>query len=196
MGQAIIMLFRKRNQPAVRQRLYRRLQVEQLENRIVPSIALQSEYTGITYANSGYVPPDTQGAAGTTNYVETTNQEIALFSPKNTGASQVSDSFSDFWLTQGKLSRPDSTSILADPVVVWDEQIQRFIVGDDDIDTGTTSGTPVSAFDIAVSKSASPATLTSADWSFFQVPTTEAGYSADYPGNLGWNHDALVFTLN
>ena len=117
----------ERNRPAVRQRLYRRLQVEQLENRIVPSIALQSEYTGITYANSGYVPPDTQGAAGTTNYVETTNQEIALFSPKNTGASQVSDSFSDFWLTQGKLSRPDSTSILADPVVVWDEQIQRFI---------------------------------------------------------------------
>ena len=196
MGQTIIMLFRKRNQPAVRQRLYRRLQVEQLENRIVPSIALQSEYTGITYASSGYVPPDTQGAAGTTNYVETTNQEIALFSPKNTGASQVSDSFSDFWLTRGKLSRPDSTSILADPVVVWDEQIQRFIVGDDDIDTGTTSGTPVSAFDIAVSKSASPATLTSADWNFFQVSTTETGYSADYPGNLGWNHDAFVFTLN
>jgi hypothetical protein len=149
-------------------------------------------YPGLNVTQSGFVPPDTQGAAGPNKYVETTNQTIAMFSPKSTGTNATTDSLNDFWYTQGKLAQTDSGSFLSDPVVVWDEQIQRFIIGDQDVDPNTL----VSTFDIAVSKSASPASLTSADWNFFQVKTTEAGYDADYPGNLGWNHDALVFTLN
>ncbi|MHB1423465.1 MAG: hypothetical protein ACYC3I_09785 [Gemmataceae bacterium] len=182
-----------RRRQASRPRRGVRLEVERLESRIVPSITLQSAYSGISFANSSVgVPPDTQGAAGTTNYVQTTNQEIAIFGPKNTGTSQVSDSLANFWYTQGRLSQADAGSHLSDPNVVWDEQIQRFIVGDQDVNNTTH----VSTFDIAVSKSASPATLTRADWNFFQVKTTEKGYNADYPGNLGWNHDALVFTLD
>src|SRR5262249_47507408 len=76
------------------------------------------------------------------------------------------------------------------PVVAWDDQIQRFIVGDQDVDPTAH----VSRFDIAVSKSASPATLTPADWKFYSLVTTEADFDSDYPGNLGYNHDALVFT--
>jgi len=182
-----------RSRSTIRQCLYRRLEVEPLESRLTPNVTLLSSYQGINANNSGgYVPPDTQGAAGPTSYVETTNQEIALYTPKNTGASSISDSLGNFFYVQGRLPQTDTGSELSDPVVTWDEQIQRFIVGDTDVDDNTHA----SNFDLAVSKSASPTTLTSADWNFFQVKTTENGYNADYPGNLGWNADALVFTLN
>src|SRR5262249_25245384 len=50
---------------------------------------------------------------------------------------------------------------------------------------------------LAVSKSASPTTLTKSDWNFYSVTTTEAGVALqDYPGNPGYNHDALVVTFN
>src|SRR5262249_14005684 len=54
-----------------------------------------------------------------------------------------------------------------------------------------------------VSKTSNPTTLTTADWNFYSISTTEnvaGGFSdnfdADYPGNFGYNHDAFVFTLN
>jgi hypothetical protein len=145
-------------------------------------------------SNSGATPnapPDTQGAAGPSSYVETVNQTIAMYG-KGTGTNLALDSLADFWTTQGGLSRADAGSTFANPSVVYDEQLQRFIVTEQDVDTTTH----VSTFDIAVSTSASPATLTSSDWSFFQVNTSEANLDAANPGNLGWNHDALVFTLN
>src|SRR5262249_53905345 len=71
----------------------------------------------------------------------------------------------------------------------------RFVVADCIQDT--TAGAGTSVFDIAVSKSASPASLTTADWTFSQITTTETGgLYADYPGNLGYNQDALVVTFN
>lgn len=164
----------------------------------VSNINLLSSYTGIDFDQSGsagffgYVPPDTQGAAGPSNYIETTNQAVAIFSPKNSGTSETLDSLADFFFNVGGLPVADAGSGLSDPVVVWDEQIQRYIIGDQDVDFGTH----VSNFDIAVSTSADPKTLTRSDWNFFQVSTTEKGLDADYPGNMGWNHDALVFTLN
>ncbi|MBO0699415.1 MAG: hypothetical protein J2P46_13550, partial [Zavarzinella sp.] len=85
-----------------------------------------------------------------------------------------------------------TTSGLSDPIVVWNDQVNRFIVGDQDVDNTNH----VDTFDIAVSKSASPATLTTADWNFYRIVTTESGRNADYPGNFGWNADAFVFTLN
>jgi hypothetical protein len=164
-----------------------------LEDRTLLTVNLLSNYSGLNFSQSGgYVPPDTCGAAGTANYVETVNQTVGIYTPKGTGTSLVSDSFSDFWYVQGKLKQADGGSFLSDPIVTWDEQVQRFIVGDQDVDPNTL----LSNFDIAVSKSASPATLTASDWNFFQVSTTESGFDADYPGNFGWNHDAFVFTLN
>src|SRR5262249_10908124 len=100
--------------------------------------------------------------------------------------------FSNFWYTNGSLPKTDSGSFLSDPIVVYDDQTGRFIVGDQDVDFGTHVGN----FDIAVSKSNNPTTLTTADWNFYQISTTEAGFDADYPGNFGYNHDAFVYTLN
>jgi immunoglobulin I-set domain protein len=165
---------------------------------MVPSVNVLGNFNGLDSARSGgYTPPDTQGAAGSDNYVETVNQTVAIYN--KTGTNLAIDSLSDFWYKNGGLPMTDQGSFLSDPVVGWDEQIKRFIIGDQDVDIGTH----FSNFDIAVSKTANPTTLTFADWNFFQVDTTENtsngytdDYNADYPGNLGWNHDALVFTLN
>jgi uncharacterized repeat protein (TIGR01451 family) len=172
--------------------------LEPLEDRTLLSVAIANNsgqgYTGLDFAQSGgFTPPDTCGAAGPTNYVETVNQTIAIYSPKATGASQVSDSLDHFWFTTGGLFPVDVSSRRSDPIVIYDDQIGRFIVGDQDVDNQVSH---VSNFDIAVSKSSSPATLTTADWSFYAISTTESGFDADYPGNFGYNHDAFVFTLN
>src|SRR4029077_10232487 len=82
------------------------------------------------------------------------------------------------------------TDYFSDVTSIWETLVQRFIVVVQDVN-GTTSN-----FDIAVSKWASPATLTTADWLFYQVNTSETNRVADYPGNLGYNRDAFVFTLN
>jgi hypothetical protein len=171
--------------------------LERLEERSVPTVNILNNggagYAGLDFAHStGFVPPDTVGAAGPHNYVETVNQEIAIYIPKATGATQVLDSLSHFWFTVGGLPRADSGSGLSDPMVAYDDQIGRFVIGDQDVNFNTH----VSNFDIAVSKNSDPASLTTADWNFYVISTVEATYDADYPGNFGYNHDAFVFTLN
>jgi hypothetical protein len=173
--------------------------LELLEDRSVPSVSITATnnngngYAGLDFNHSGgYVPPDTVGAAGPTNYVETVNQTVAIYSPKATGASSTTSSLSTFWFTTGRLAHTDPGSGLSDPVVVYNDQIGRFIVGDQDVDFRTH----LSTFDIAVSKSSSPGSLTTTDWNFYQITTTESGFDADFPGNFGYNHDAFVVTLN
>jgi hypothetical protein len=173
--------------------------LERLEDRTLPSVTIAppnnngNGYLGTHFSQTqGYVPPDTCGAAGPNTYVETVNQTVSLYHPAVDAATSTSSTFSNFWYTVGGLPKTDSGSFLSDPIVVYDDQIGRFIVGDQDVDFSTH----VSNFDIAVSKSSNPATLTTADWNFYQISTTEAGFDADYPGNFGYNHDAFVYTLN
>lgn len=173
------------------------LRSESLEIRTLLSVSVLNNsgqgFAGLSFNQSGgYVPPDTNGAAGPSSYVETVNQSVALYGSKNTGAGAVTDSLSHFMFTTGGLTRADSGSGQSDPVVTYDEQIGRFIIGDQDVNFSTH----VSAFDLAVSKTSNPTTLSAADWTFYKIATTETGFDADYPGNFGYNHDALVFTLN
>jgi uncharacterized repeat protein (TIGR01451 family) len=181
-----------------RNRAARRLRLESFEERTVPTVSVLNNsgngYSALSFNQSGggYVPPDTDGAAGPSAYVETVNQEIALYPNKATGAGAVTDSLSHFLFTTGGLPHADSGSGLSDPVIAYDEKIGRFVVGDQDVNFNTH----VSNFDVAVSKSSNPASLSAADWSFFKITTTQAGEDADYPGNFGYNADAVVFTLN
>jgi uncharacterized repeat protein (TIGR01451 family) len=165
---------------------------------VLPALNLISHYSGLNFSQTGgWIPPDSCGAAGPTSYVETTKQEIALYTPKATGARFVTDSFSDglggsdFWYTRGQLPPTSPNSGLFNPTMVWDDQIQRFLVGEQDADFGIR----LQNFDLAVSKTATPATLTAADWNFYQISTTESGFDAEGFGNMGYNHDAFVFTL-
>lgn len=175
----------------------RPLAVESLETRRLLSINVLNNsghgYAGLSFNQSGgYVPPDTNGAAGPSAYMETVNQTVALYGAKGTASGAVVDSLSHFFFTTGELTRADSGSGQSDPVITYDEQIGRFIIGDQDVDFSTH----VSAFDLAVSKTNNPTTLSASDWTFYKINTTESGYDADYPGNFGYNHDALVFSLN
>src|SRR5207248_4590525 len=72
--------FRRRRTSPVRTPPALRRQLERLEDRAVPAVSLNSQFTGLPIGQSGdFVPPDTCGAAGSGNtYVETVNQEIAL----------------------------------------------------------------------------------------------------------------------
>lgn len=174
-----------------------KLWMEQLEDRTVPSVSVVNNgglgYTGLDFNQSGgYVPPDTAGAAGPSSYVETVNQEVALYSPKATGATQIKDSLAHFLFTTGGLTRADGGSGLSDPIVTYDELAGRFVIGDQDVNFSSH----VSNFDLAVSKTSNPTTLTAADWNFYKITTTESGFDADYPGNFGYNQDGVVFTLN
>jgi|GEM_PF-1981333 uncharacterized repeat protein (TIGR01451 family) len=192
---------RPKSLPSTTKRPGPKLFLEMLEERCLMSVSIAPTnnnslgYTGLDFNQSGgYVPPDTVGAAGPSSYVESVNQTLALYSPKATGASKVTDSLSDFLFTVGGLTRADARSGLSDPIVAYDELAGagRFIVGDQDVNFNTH----VSAFDIAVSKTNNPTTLTTADWNFYKITTTESGFDADYPGNFGYNHDGFAFTLN
>jgi uncharacterized repeat protein (TIGR01451 family) len=173
--------------------------VELLEDRTLLSVTIASTnnngqgYAALDFNHSGgYVPPDTDGAAGPSSYVETVNQTVALYGNKSTGTPATTAALSTFWFTTGGLPHADSGSSLSDPVVTYNDAIGRFIVGDQDINFSTH----VSRFDIAVSKTSTPAALGTADWTFYSVVTTQSGFDADYPGNFGYNHDATVVTLN
>jgi hypothetical protein len=74
--------------------------------------------------------------------------------------------------------------------MAYDEVTGQFIVGTLDFN-GTAS-----AMDLAVSKNSNPTTLDKSSWNFYQIITSEANEFTDYPGNLGYNADAFVFTLN
>src|SRR5438132_3878375 len=93
------------------------LRLELLEDRMVPSVTIAATnnsgqgYAALDFNQSGgYVPPDTCGAAGPTNYVETVNQTVAIYSPKATGATATTSSLSTFWFTTGRLAHADSGS--------------------------------------------------------------------------------------
>lgn len=166
---------------------------ELLEARELLSVTVASNYAGLSFNQSGgYIPPDTCGAAGPTSYVETVNQTVALYPAKTSAAGAITSSLDSFWFLTGGLPHPSGGSELSDPIVTYDEHIGRFIIGDQDVDFNSH----VSNFDIAVSKTSNPLSLSSADWNFYKITTTEAGFDADYPGNFGYNHDAFVFTLN
>src|SRR5207244_2627886 len=92
--------------------------------------------------------------------------------------------------TVGGISKTDGGSRLADATMIYDEPIGRFIVADMDINFGTHVG----ALDFAVSKNSNPTALDGANWTFYKIGT-ESGYDTDYPGNMGYNADAFVYTF-
>jgi uncharacterized repeat protein (TIGR01451 family) len=192
----------------------RRLQLEQLEDRVVPTLAI-TNYNGLDFGQTAAIqantiggaaiPPDPQGAVGPYSYVEAVNLSVAIFDPKTSGINPTTDAIDDFFNLQGNLPDPNPNDLISntfsDPAVVFDEQTQRFIVSCMEVDPGSQfgpdfTGNNSSVFDFAVSKSSNPLTLTTADWSFYQVNTTEANEFSDFPGNLGYNGGALVVTLN
>ena len=90
-------------------------------------------FTGSNINNSqGYIPPDTQGTAGLSNYVEMVNGRYAVYNQTG-GATLQSSSLDSFWASAG------ITTIGAtfDPRVVYDPTANRYYASA--LDFGTTS---------------------------------------------------------
>jgi hypothetical protein len=108
--------------------------LEVLEDRSLPSVTIAATnnsgngYAALSIdqapdANGLYwVPPDTNGAAGPTNYIETVNSSVALYIPKATGATIIEDNFIHFFGTIGGLPIV-SGGTYSDPGVIYDDNI-------------------------------------------------------------------------
>lgn len=171
---------RKQNQ---KQRLY----LEPLEDRTSPSAEILSSFRGLGYSDTaGYEPPDTQVAVGPNHVVATVNTTI-----------RISDKAGNPLLTQdlSAFFSPLSVNQLkADPVVTYDEVSGRFIIGVLDITPSFTSTDLL----YAVSDSSDPTADTNGDGrAFSEMRRIDFGSRnfGDFP-RLGWNADAVVFTVN
>ncbi len=135
-------------------------------------------------AGSLFIPPDPCGAAGPDRLIAVVNTMIEI--RNKTGGLIVRDSLKDFFsAAAGNLG-----TRTFDPKVIFDQHANRFVVVTLERldDAGGLNPDPdnKSVILLAVSKTATPATLTSADW-YYHVINAETSisavdYWADYPG--------------
>src|ERR1051325_2653070 len=97
-----------------------KLSLEVLEDRCMLSVTVGTNITGLKFGDDsrGYVPPDTDAAAGTTHIVETVNTIMAVYN-KSDGSLVAKQSLGSFFGTSDSLS---------DPVVTYDEQAGKFFL--------------------------------------------------------------------
>src|SRR6266851_1262410 len=161
--------------PGARRRIP--LVVERLEDRTLFTVSPILGFDGIGTTN--LTPPDTNGAAGPSSYIESVNSSLAMYN-KTTGAAIAGPiSFNTFFASlPGRLS-------FSDPVVIYNEVTQRYGIGILDF-----SGSAC-RLDFAISNTSNPTTLTSANWSFARFNTNDGvgGFNlSDYP-KIGYNAD-------
>lgn len=167
--------------------------VEQLDDRNLPSITVTSNIDGLDFAGTGDgAPPDTIAAAGPNYVVEMVNNDLAIYTKGGTKVFQ--QDLSQFFASVR------TGNALSDPVVIYDEQAGRFMVGVLDLSIsflGTVNG---DAFMYAVSDSSDPTQDTNGDGKAFtemhSIDMTEGGsVFADYP-RIGWNADGYYVSFN
>ncbi len=176
---------------------YSRPQLEQLEDRTLLSVTLTNSFAGISSSqnNQPIEPPDIQGAAGPSSVVSTVNLAISIFTKAGTQIATSSNANFFFSKGGGDLQPAAEEHREIDPFTLFDPLVQRFIVGEVDSQTPEKLG-GTNLLLLAVSKNANPNSLTSNDWFFYSIDTTDPAVSLqDYPGVPGFNADALVVTL-
>ena len=85
-------------------------------------------FAGLDLANfGGGWPPDTNGDVGPTYYIQTVNMSIGIYN-KDSGARVVGLDYDTFF--QGPAGTPCDTNNTGDPVVLYDAQVERWVVTD------------------------------------------------------------------
>jgi hypothetical protein len=140
------------------------------------------------FVDSFSIPADPIGAAGTQSLVAVVNNNIGLYN-KATGAIISANTLQTFFQPFAGTFDP------FDPKVVYDKHANRFVVVALVVDLRNPSLVPLSKAVIAVSKTSTPADLTSASWWSYEINTLINNNWGDYPG---WEVDAnyLYLTLN
>lgn len=161
------------------------LDFEQCEERTLLSLSVGTNFTAGSFGQSGFIPPDTQGAAGPTQLVQTINGVFSIYSKTGALISQSTlDSFFNTALSHG--GGGTVTTYSYDPRIIYDTQSQRyFVAGDDNPDAANS-------FIIAVSNS-SDATAGWKAWKVNSDPTQQDWM--DFP-TMGVTADGVYLSGN
>jgi hypothetical protein len=159
----------------------RRLHLEALEDRTVPSVDPVIAINGL--GANGFVPPDTDAAAGPDYVIETINLQIA-YNRKSDGVRTFQQSLASFFSPLGGVLQ------MSDPVITFDEYTNQFVVGV--LDYNSPPPSTLNRFDLAISNDADP----NDGWTFSRYDMQDTPRTlADYP-KLGYNADAYVVSFN
>ena len=148
-----------------------------------------------TETGFNFIPPDPIGAAGTDRVIAVVN--VGIECRTKTGTLIFRDALKDFFSPLGAQTLGTFTF---DPKIVYDHYENRFVV----VTLERTLVSQGAASDesrilVAVSKTSSPATPTSADWWFMainsKVNISGNNYWADYPG-FEIDEEAIYITNN
>ncbi len=134
----------------------------------------------------GCQPPDTHGAVGPNHYVEVVNTAITIYNKDGSVAQPPleMDEFFNPTVVAGE-------NFLFDPVVAYDEQVDRFVVV---ILSAQSSSSAEADVLYAISDTSDP-TDGFTEQHRFDFGGISPGLFADYP-KIGWNADAHVVSVN
>jgi hypothetical protein len=149
-------------------------------------------FDGLDNANWGAGhPPDTNGDAGPTYYIQTINTSIGIYR-KSDGFRMAAFTF-DTFMSQGNFGNLCDTDNFGDPVVLYDSFEDRWIISDFafQVDgSGNVINPPGSFQCFAVSMTGDPV---SGGWNYYSINTT--GGLGDYP-KFGIWPDGLYMSAN
>ncbi len=144
---------------------------------VVEALNIDLSFTGSRLFTSGFIPPDTMGAAGPDQFVELLNGRYSVY--RNTDGVRVQTStLNDFWRNAGVVP---TGSFAFDPRVIYDASSGHWFAASAD-----NPGQP-NNFLVAVSNSSDP----TQGWKGFAIPSDSAKSRwADFP-TLGVNRDGV-----
>jgi hypothetical protein len=150
---------------------------------VVEALNIDLSFTGSSLTNSGFIPPDTMGAAGPDQYVELINGRYSVY--RNTDGVRVqTSSLNDFWRNAGV---SPAGSFAFDPRILYDSSSGRWFAASVD-----NPGNNPNNFLVAVSNSSDP----TQGWKAFAIPSDSAKSRwADFP-TLGVNRDGVYLSAN
>lgn len=144
-------------------------------------VSIGQNFTGSSFSNSGFIPPDTMIAVGPTSFVEILNGRYAVYD-KGSGSVIQTNTLNQFWSNAG----PAPIKYAFDPRVVYDPFRERYLAASVDNADGPNN------FLLAVSKSSDP-TL---GWNGFSIQSDSTRQrSADFP-TLRYNRKGVYLSAN
>jgi hypothetical protein len=140
-----------------------------------------ANFTASTFDDSGFLPPDTMGAAGVDHVVELINGRYAVFR-KTDGVRVQTSTLNTFWANGGITV----TSFAFDPRVIYDPYTRRWFA------CAVDGAGAANSFLVAISNSSDP----TAGWKAFKIDSdSDNSHSADFP-MMGINGNSVVVSAN
>jgi len=139
-----------------------------------PSFTLGANFNGSSINQSGFIPPDTMGAIGPSDYVELINGRFARYG--KTGVQQEARSLDSFWNTALAAGGGGSVqSFSFDPRVMYDRHSGRWFATAVDSLRSTPSGRPPAGSSSASRREAIPRRATGGRSGSMPIRPTCAG---------------------